>query len=310
MKIAIVQKAPVLNNLNASTDLAVESIQEAALAGADLVIFAECWLSGYPAWLDYCRDVGIWDHPPVKTIWAEMYMNSPEIDGPEMRSICEEAALSEIHVALGLNEAVNRGKGNATLYNAAVMIGSDGRILNHHRKLMPTYTEKLVHGLGDGHGLNSVSINQYNTGMLICWEHWIPLARQAMHDAGEDIHIAMWPMLRDRHLLASRHYAFEGRCYVLAAGQILCSSQIPDTLDLTDEWKEKEYILRGGSCVFGPDGAYIHEPIYDAELIIYVDLPPREELVKERMNLAISGHYQRPDVFDLRVMKKRLTDSD
>lgn len=310
IKIAIVQQGPVYYNLKKSLSKAEVIIKKAAKAKSDIVAFGECWLSGYAAWMDYCPNVGIWDHPPVKEAWALMYDNAPEINGPEIKKLCGLAKKHKVTLVMGMNEAIKKGKGNGSMYNTVIIIDRKGKIANHHRKLMPTYTEKLIHSTGDGAGLNAVDIPKARIGTLICWEHWMPMSRQAMHDEGEDIHFALWPMVKEMHQVATRQYAFEGRCYVVSIGQIMHTSDTPPQLELPKHLKKKPKVkvLRGGSCVAAPDGSWVLESQYDAEDIIYVDIPDLKSNTREKMNLAVSGHYQRPDVFEYKINKRRLTE--
>ncbi len=309
-KIALVQRAPDFLDAPKSSQNAVKYINESASEGADIIVFGEGWLSGYPAWIDYSIHMGCWDQKEVKEIWAEMFADAISIPSPEINAIQEAARQNSKYVVIGANEAIKKGKGNGTLYNTLLIIDPEGEIVVHHRKLMPTYNEKLVHGYGDAHGLKSIATPHGNIGGLICWEHWMPLTRQAMHDEGEDIHFGLWPAVKSSHKLASRHYAFEGRCYVVAMGQILHKNSIPDYLKMKPEVVNNgsPYLLDGGSCVIDPNGNFILEPQYEKEDIIYVDLPPLHDLYTERMNLATSGHYQRPDVFSFSVDKRRMTD--
>lgn len=169
---------------------------------------------------------------------------------------------------------------------------------------MPTYTEKLLYGLGDGAGLHTIDFKKAKLGGLICWEHWMPLSRQALHNEGEQIHIAVWPTVHDAHQLASRHYAFEGRCFVIAAGQILQLRDIPSELSRPEGMDQDQWLLRGGSSVIGPDGTYILEPVFEQEAILYAEIDP-DQVIAERMTLDVSGHYQRWDIFDFQVNKTR-----
>jgi len=141
----------------------------------------------------------------------------------------------------------------------------------------------------------------------ICWEHWMPLTRQALHDSAEQIHIALWPKVHEMHQIASRHYAFEGRCYVVAAGQMLKASDFPAALELPDYFKENpdQWALNGGSCVVAPDGSYIVEPRFDKEKLITADCD-FDQIIRERMTLDTSGHYQRRDVFQFKVSGTRI----
>lgn len=170
---------------------------------------------------------------------------------------------------------------------------------------MPTYTERLLWGPGDADGLRSVDTPVARIGGLICWEHWMPLARQAMHDSGEDVHAALWPSLKEEHQIASRHYAFEGRSYVLAAGSLMRARALPQELPVDpDRVRDADdFVLNGGSAIIGPDGSYIVEPVYEKEMILTAELD-LGNIAKEHMTLDVSGHYSRADCFDFRVRRR------
>ena len=231
-------------------------VRNARLAGAQLVVFPETWIPGYPAWLDVSRDVALWDHPPAKQVFARMARDSVSVPGPTFERLRAMARESEVTLVIGITERVEQGVGRGTLYNSLLTIGPDGALLNHHRKLVPTYTERLVWGGGDAEGLRAVETAVGRVGGLVCWEHWMPLARQALHESGEDIHVAVWPTAHEMHQVASRQYAFEGRCFVIAAGSLMRASSLPPELEMhpgrvtsPDQW-----VLRGGSAIIGPDG--------------------------------------------------------
>jgi predicted amidohydrolase len=177
---------------------------------------------------------------------------------------------------------------------------ADGALRRTHRKLVPTYTERLVWGPGDGGGLDAVETAVGRVGSLICWEHWMPLARQAVHESGEQIHVAVWPRVHEMHLLASRHYAFEGRCFVLAIGQILYRSDVPETFELPPG--TPEMLLDGGSAIIGPDGVVMAGPVFGEESILLADLD-LARIDEESLTLDVTGHYSRPDV--LRLDRRR-----
>ena len=307
VKVALVQVSPVFQNLEKSIIKLKELLIEAKSNGAELIVFGETWLCGYPSWLDHCPNVAIWDAPEVKEAFLEMYHNCLEAGGKEMQSIQELVGKLGVYVVLGANESSSSGLGGkGTIYNSMFIIGPDGTIQNHHRKLMPTYTEKMLYGHGDGAGLKSVKSPFGNITGAICWEHWMPLSRQALHQAGEHIHVALWPMVHERHELASRHYAFEGRCFVLAVGQIMKAADFPKGIELPPHLQKDSQIqtLRGGSCVIGPDGNFILPPVFDKELIIYAELDGNE-VIKERMTLDVTGHYNRNDIFDFSINDSR-----
>jgi nitrilase len=304
-RVAIVQNSPVFLDLDASLAKAIRLVEEAAKRQARLIVFGETWLPGYPAWLDYCRDVALWDHRPSKNVFAKLRRNSLTVPGKETEALAQVAAELKVTLVIGANERVETGPGNGTLYNALLTFSAEGQLANHHRKLIPTYTERLVWGQGDGRGLRSIETPGGRVGGLICWEHWMPLTRQAMHIAGEDIHVAVWPTVHQMHQVASRHYAFEGRCFVLAAGMVMRVKDMPDELRLTPELdaNPESILLYGGSTIFGPDGEYVVEPLCEKEDIIIADLD-LDALDRERMTLDVSGHYNRSDLFTFRVETK------
>ncbi len=303
IRIAIVQ-SEVAVDLEAGLELTHAKAVEAARQGARLIVFPETWIPGYPAWLDHCRDTALWDHAPVKEVFARIAENSLAVPSPEFDRLAESARQCEATLVLGISERVARGGGRGTLYNSLLTIGPDGRLLNHHRKLMPTYTERLVWGAGDVEGLRSVDTPAGRVGALVCWEHWMPLARQALHESGEDVHVAVWPTVHEMHQVASRQYAFEGRCWVLASGALMRAGALPpelephpDRVSGPDQW-----LLRGGSAVIGPDGHYLVGPVFEQEAILITDLDLRRGLA-ESMTLDVTGHYHRPELFDFRTLR-------
>lgn len=299
VRVAIIQAAPVYMDLQRSLDKALNLAAKAARAGAKMLAFGETWLPGYPTWLDCCPDAALWDHPPVQEVFASLRQNSLSLDSKEAQRIAEAAADLKVTIVMGVNERVERGPGNRTLFNSLMTWTPDGELANHHRKLVPTYTERMIWGQGDGKGLEAVATPAGRVGGLICWEHWMPLTRQALHDSGEDIHVAVWPTAHELHQLASRHYAFEGRCFVLTVGLIMPSKDLPKGLSKPAGRLPKN-MLNGGSAIIAPDGRYLAGPVFDREEILLADLD-LSEIDRASMTLDVSGHYARPDVFDFRV---------
>ena len=301
--VAVVQAELVVDmpDLLHRTDM---EVRNARRSGAQLVVFPETWIPGYPAWLDVSRDVALWDHPPAKQVFARMARDSVTVPGPTFERLRAIARASDVTLVIGITERVDGGPGRGTLYNSLLTIGPDGTLLNHHRKLVPTYTERLVWGGGDAEGLRAVDTPVGRVGALICWEHRMPLARQALHESGEDIHVAVWPTAHEMHQVASRQYAFEGRCFVLAAGALMRASALPpelephpDRVTSPDQW-----ILRGGSAIIGPDGTYIVEPVYDEPGCLLAELH-LDRVREEHMTLDVAGHYHRPDLFEFRALR-------
>jgi nitrilase len=304
-RVAIVQ-AELAPDLASGIEATDRLTGDAARGGAALVAFPETWLPGYPAWLDVCRDVALWNHAPVKQVFARMAENSVVVEGESGRALQRIAREHGVTLVVGVTERIDAGVGRGTLYNALLTFGPDGALLNHHRKLVPTYTERMVWGPGDAHGLRAVDTPAGRVGGLVCWEHWMPLARQAMHESGEDIHVAVWPTVHEMHQVASRQYAFEGRCFVLAIGSLLRAKDLPRELEPHPErvTSPEQYVLRGGSAIIGPDGAYLAGPVYDAPCTLYAELD-LNRVREESMSLDVAGHYHRPDCLELVVTRKR-----
>ena len=295
---AIVQ-AEVAPDVASALQLTEERVRDARAAGASLVVFPETWIPGYPAWLDLCRDAGLWDHPPVKSVFARMAANSVSVPGVTTDALATIARESSVTLVVGVSERVERGPGHGTLYNSLLTFAPDGMLLNHHRKLVPTYTERMVWGGGDVEGLRAVHTPAGRIGGLICWEHWMPLARQALHESREDVHVAVWPTVHELHQVASRQYAFEGRCFVLAAGALMRASALPPELEPHPDrvTAPEQWILRGGSAIIGPDGRYVTEPVYDEPALIIAELA-FARIREESMTLDVTGHYHRAELFD------------
>jgi nitrilase len=296
--VAAVQAAPYYLDLERSLRRAIELIAEAAKRRAQLVVFPESWLPGYPAWLDVCRDIAVWDHEPTKRLYAQLMENSVAVPSRETEALGEAARRHNLTLVIGIHERVNEGPGRGTLYNSILIFGPTGEMLNIHRKLIPTFTERLIWAQGDGAGLRVVETPAGRIGGLICWEHWMPLARQTLHVAGEDIHVSLWPSVREMYQIASRHYAFEGRCFVVAAGGIMRRGDLPRGFEITGRLAsdDNEFILDGGSCVIGPDGQYVAGPTFCSEVIILARIN-LERVREESLTLDVTGHFNRPDLF-------------
>lgn len=299
VRVAAVQAAPVFLDRDASVEKARRLIVEASSNGATLAVFPETWLPGYCVWFDWVPSSVLWDHPPAKQLFARLVANSVEVPGPAIDALSAAAASTGCGVVMGIHE---RETGSGTLYNSIVSIDADGTLLGVHRKLVPTYTERLIWGRGDGSTLGAYDSAAGRLGGLVCWEHWMPLARHAMHLEREQVHAALWPDVNETHQIASRHYAFEGRCFVVAVGATLRRDHIPADLALFDGdgIAPETLMLRGGSAIIGPDGGYLAGPLGAEETILYADLD-FARIAEESMTLDTIGHYARPDVFTVAI---------
>ena len=297
--IAAVQAAPIYLNLERSLARAIELITEASKRRAQLVVFPEVWLPGYPAWLELCRDVAVMDNQPVKRLYAQLMENSVIVPSRVTEALGEAARKHNLTLVMGVHERVASGVGRGTLYNSILIFGPNGNLLNCHRKLVPTFSERLIWGQGEGRSLKAVETPIGRLGGLIRWEHWMPLVRQTLHNAGEDIHVALWPSVKEMYQIASRHYAFEGRCFVVAAGGIMRRLDLPRDLEISANitTDDNGFILNGGSAVIGPDGQYIAGPAFGSEVIILARIN-LDRIREESMALDVTGHFNRPELFD------------
>jgi predicted amidohydrolase len=307
LRVGVVQHAPVFLNLSKSLEKAIRLVKEAAAEGAELVVFPETWLPGYPVWLDAAPGAALWDHPPAKALYRLLAENAVRIPGTELEALLDAAKDAGAYVVIGAHE-----RDGGTLYNSLITVDRDGWCCTVHRKLMPTYTERLIWGRGDGSTLTAMDMDHGTLGGLICWEHWMPLARAAMHAKREAVHVAQWPWVKELHQIASRHYAFEGQCFVLAAGSVLSKGDILEgyhSLGVESAAGEileaipgdfDSWVMRGGSAAIGPDASYMAGPVYDEACIVYADLD-LALIAEGHLTMDSDGHYARPDVFRLEV---------
>jgi nitrilase len=300
---AAVQAAPIFFNLESTVDKAVALIEEAARNGARLIAFPETWIPGYPA---HVYGSAGWDDAEFKRTHRQLMENSITVPGAELSKLQEAARRNRAMVVIGANERDTKFS-QGTLYNSMIYISDEGELLGVHRKLMPTHAERIIWGVGDGSDLKVFDTSLGRVGGLICWEHWMPLARFAMHAKGEQVHVATWPEVPDIHHLASRHYAFEGRCFVICVGSYMTMDHIPEDFPQREALHAAGdfgggagAILPGGSGIIGPDGQWIAGPLSGEEAIVYgqIDL---DLVAEEQLALDAAGHYNRPDVFQLTV---------
>lgn len=295
VRVAAIQATPAFLDADATLSRLEEWTARAAGQGVQVVAFPETWIPGYPAWLDESPGSALWGHAGAKAVFQRLVENSVAVPGPAVERIGAAARAHGVTLVVGVHERAGR-----TLYNTLLTFGPDGVLANHHRKLVPTYHERMVWGQGDGGGLTAPQVGPAKVGGLICWEHWMPMARQVLHDAGEEIHVASWPGVSEMHQVASRHYAFEGRCFVIAVGAILRVKDLPPELPAAPEKASRPdaFLYKGGSAVIAPNGRYLAGPVWDEEAIVAADCD-LNEIVRESLTLDVSGHYSRPDLFEL-----------
>jgi nitrilase len=298
-KIAIVQQAPVLLDRTATVAKAVGAIDEVAANGAELVVFPEAFIPGYPAWIWRLRPGA--DGALSQTLYARLFANAVSLAGDDLLPLREAAKRRSITVVCGINERDGEAS-RSTLYNTVVVIGRDGSLLNRHRKLMPTNPERMVWGFGDATGLKVLDTPCGRLGSLTCWENYMPLARYALYARGIEIYIAPTYDNGDGWIGTLRHIAREARCWVLGSGFALRGSDIPDTFPEKQALypDPAEWINQGDSVVVAPDGAIAAGPMHGEQGILYADID-LARVASARRTLDVAGHYARPDIFRLNV---------
>ncbi len=296
-KVASVQASPVFLDKAATLEKTRRLVEEAAANGASLVVFPETWVPGYPVWTNA---VARWNYTPSKKVYRRLYENAVEVPGPDTESLGKVARQAGICVVAGINERVASG----TMYNSIVYIGRDGRLLGKHRKLVPTYNERMVWAHGDGSTLSVFDTELGRLGGLVCWEHWMPLVRYALYSQNEQVHAALWPTASETFHVACRNLAFEGRLFVIVSCSYLTKAMLPADFELASEMASfPEVLSRGGSAIIGPDARYLAPPVYDKETILYADID-LDRIIEEKHNFDVAGHYARPEVFTLQVNRR------
>ena len=304
LRIALAQIAPIWLNREATTSKIIDYITQAAQQGAQFVCFGETILPGYPFWLDLTEGSRFNDEVQ-KDLHAYYVAQGVDIEAGHLDPICAVAKQYKIAVMLGCLERPQDRTGYS-VYCSCVYIDADGQIQSVHRKLMPTYEERLTWAPGDGHGLRTHKLHGFTLGGLNCWENWMPLSRAALYAQGEDLHVGIWPgNLRNTEDL-TRFIAKEGRSFSVAVSGLMRREDFPSDFPHLDLILQRcpEVLANGGSCVAAPNGGWVIEPVIDQECLLFATLD-RNEIRRERQNFDVAGHYSRPDVTRLVVNRQR-----
>ena len=298
VKVAVVQAAPVLLDIDGAVEKAIALMDEAGRKGAQLIAFPETWIAGYPWW--------IWLGIPADTIHfsGEYFANSIEAESVHDQALRDAAKRNHLHAIVGVSE-----RDGGSLYMGQWHYGPEGEVVARRRKLKPTHAERMVFGEGDGSDLVVSDTSLGRIGALCCWEHMQPLVKYAMYSQHEQIHVAAWPayslytdvtyaLSAELSLAVNQVYAAEGQCFVLVACSVV-SEAIRDRLCDTEEKRKLMKVGGGYSRIFGPDGSSQAEPLSPNEeglLVADIDLG-HISFAKSAADPV--GHYARPDVLQL-----------
>ena len=292
LRVAVAQSAPA-----ATADEAIEKIaafsRQAVATGAGLVLFPEAFVGGYPRGATFGAVVGS-RTDAGRDAFQRYHQNAIDVPGPHCTRIGEIAAAHALHLVVGVIE-----RDGGTLYCTVLFFSPDGALMGKHRKLMPTASERLIWGFGNGSTMPVFDTPFGKLGAVICWENYMPLMRAAHYAKGIQIYCAPTADSRDTWLPTMRHIAIEGRCFVLSANIFARRSDYPDT-DSAVNGDPDDIVCRGGSCIVDPFGTVLAGPNYNGEALLSaaIDLG---DTIRGKFDFDVTGHYARPDVFRLLV---------
>jgi nitrilase len=298
-KLAIVQKPPIFLDKEKTIAKAVKSVHEASANKADLVVFTEAFIPGYPTWIWRLRPGG--DFGLSEELHERLLSNAVSMASNDLDPLYEAARELEVTIVCGIEERDSQ-LSQSTLYNSMVVIGADGSLLNKHRKLMPTNPERMVWGFGDATGLKAVETPAGRISTLLCWENYMPLARYALYAQGVEIYIAPTYDSGENWIGSLQHIAREGRCWVVGCGNLMRASDLPEDFPGKDTLypDAEEWVNPGDSVVIAPDGEIVAGPMHKETGILYCEIDLEKARIAKRA-LDVTGHYSRPDIFQLHV---------
>ncbi len=297
LKVAAAQLSPVFLNKEKTIEKACKAISEAGKKGAQLIVFPEAFLSGYPDW--------VWVIPNSKgadlnELYIKLVKNAVSVPDKSTNKLCEAAKTAGINIVMGMHER-NSETSSASLFNSLLFISDQGEILGKHRKLIPTGGERLVWSQGDGSTLRSYNTSAGKIAGLICWENFMPLARNAIYESGAQILAAPTWDKSPNWLQSMQHIAREGGLFVISSCMALKMNDIPEEYGFKKLYPDgREWINVGNSCIIAPNGKFIAGPLEAQEGILYADIDLSQIIAAKRM-FDVVGNYSRPDVFNFNV---------
>jgi nitrilase len=294
---ACVQAAPVAFDLPKTLEKTRDLAADAARRGAKLILFPEAFISAYPRGASFGATIGA-RSPEGRELFRRYHASSIDVPGPAVDLLGNIAKQNRAYIVLGVIE-----RDGGTLYCTVLTFAPDGRFLGKHRKLMPTGSERLVWGFGDGSTLPVYDTEIGRLGSVICWENYMPMMRAAMYDQRIQIYCAPTADGRPTWLSSMQHIALEGRCFVLSSNQFCRRNDYPDDYPSDLPSDANAIVSRGGSCIIDPLGNVLAGPLWDEEGVITAEIDV-SQVARALYDFDPVGHYSRPDVFSLTVDKR------
>jgi nitrilase len=304
VKVALVQASPILFDLNGTIAKTEKLVEQASKDSPDLILFPEAFLPAYPRGLSFGSPVGS-RSDLGRDLWQLYWQNSLDLESPEFDRLSTIIKTAGCYVVIGIIEKESIGKGS--LYCTMLYFNPKGELIGKHRKLKPTAAERIIWAEGDGSTLATFNTPLGIIGGLICWENYMPMARMSMYKKGVEIYLAPTADHRESWQATMRHIACEGRCFVLGCNQFVTKEMYPSTLPGIEELNDMpEVMSRGGSVVVDPMGNVIAGPLFDEAGILSAELD-MDLIPRSKMDFDPIGHYNRPDVFKMKVKKQPST---
>ncbi|HCM77216.1 MAG TPA: nitrilase [Cytophagales bacterium] len=294
-KVAVVQAAPHLFDKKKTIEKIRVLTREAAAQKAELILFPEVFIPGYPRGLSFGTVVGS-RSPEGRELFLTYWENAIEVPGPDVDELAKIAKEAKAFLILGVTE---KDTISDTLYCSLLYFSPQGELLGKHRKIKPTAAERIIWGEGDGKDLKVFNTTHGKMGGLICWENYMPLARMALYQQGIEVYLAPTADCRQSWQATLEHIACEGRCYVLGCNQYVTKAQYPEALQ-KEVADLPSLMCSGGSVIISPLGQVLAGPLFSEEGILYADIDHRE-VVKSKMDFDVIGHYARPDIFEFHL---------
>jgi len=297
VKVAVVQAGSVLFDTKTTLKKLKQFAADAAMQGGQLIVFPEAFVGGYPKGANFGAHVGS-RSAEGRDLFRRYFESAVAVPGPEAAEVGEMAAKLHAHIVTGIIE-----RDGGTLYCAVLHFNDSGELIGRRRKLMPTASERLIWGMGDGSTLEVAQTPFGRIGAVICWENYMPMLRMAMYAQGIELYCAPTVDDRDTWQTTMRHIALEGRCFVLSAVQYLTRADCPADYHPMQGDVPDTVLIRGGSAMYGPLGEELAAPVYGREAVSVAEIDVGT-IARGKYDFDAAGHYARPDIFTLHIDRR------